>query len=177
MMHRVWFGILAAALTNAAAQPADSVSLLRLLSGSEVTIGLDDQDEPRLEGGPATPLEPGEMDMLLSMLRDHPDAFGPKSAPLHTDQALPLIIPERIRFRFIPLNGGSQSVLVIENGLQRSFMYKARIGRGTRSMVTDVCQVVPSLRGIEHWPYPIDWIEISDIHVVAWNEGDRPRCE
>ena len=91
MMHRVCFGILAAALTIAAAQPADSVSLLRLLSGSEVTIGLDDQDEPRLEGGPATPLEPGEMDMLLSMLRDHPDAFGPKSAPLHTDQALPLI--------------------------------------------------------------------------------------
>jgi hypothetical protein len=55
-------------------------------------------------------------------------------------------------------------------------MYRARIGRGDRSIVTDVCQLVPEKRNIEHWPYPIDWIEISDVRAVAYEEGKPPLC-
>ena len=78
---------------------------------------------------------------------------------------------------FVALDGGKESVLLIENGFPRSFMYRARIGRGEQWQPTDVCQILPEKRGYEHWPYEIDWIEIIEWHPVDYEPGQPLRCE
>jgi hypothetical protein len=30
--------------------------------------------------------------------------------------------------------------------------------------------------GFEHWPHPVDRIEISDVHFVPWQPGDPVPC-
>jgi hypothetical protein len=39
-----------------------------------------------------------------------------------------------------------------------------------------VCIVLPGKRGYEHWPYPIEKIELSEFTVEPWKEGDPVTC-
>lgn len=169
------FGIVAT--TAAGAQNSPGPVALHLSNGSQATLSADQSDKAHLISGTAEPISAGEIEMLRELVRNHPEAFGPNSAPVQTDQRVPPIQPNRIRFRFLPFDDGKQTLLIIENGALRSFMYKARIGRGSRSIPTDVCQLVPLKRNIEHWPYPLDWIEVSEVRAVAYNESAPPRCE
>ncbi|MEO6198474.1 MAG: hypothetical protein ABIO68_00850 [Sphingomicrobium sp.] len=150
---------------------------LRVGSGAQAEIGLDPAGKARMLANQAEPLSAAEIGMIERFVRDHPDAFGPKAAPMTTGQWLTPIKRDRIRFRFVPFSGGAETVLVIENGSELSFIYKARIGRGSSSMMTDVCQVVPGKRGIEHWPYQIDWIEITNVRAIPYVDGSQPLCE
>jgi hypothetical protein len=152
-------------------------AVFQLESGSTVLIGLDERGHPSVEGGAASALSAGELDMVQQLVRDHPDAFGPNGKILRTGQSMPPITPDHIRFTFVPFESGSQSLLLIESGLGRSFLYRATIERGGRAVRTDVCQVLPGKRGVEHWPYPLDSIQITDIHFIEWKDGDPLRCE
>jgi hypothetical protein len=152
-------------------------AVFQLQSGSTVLIGLDERGRPSVEGGAASTLSSGEVDMVHQLLRDHPDAFGPNGKILRTDQPMPPITPDHIRFTFVPFESGRQSLLLIESGLGRSFLYRATIKSGGHAARTDVCQVLPGKRGVEHWPYPLDSIEIADIHFIEWKDGDALRCE
>ena len=44
--------------------------------------------------------------------------------------------------------------------------------RDGKTTLTDVCLVIPRRHGFEHWPHPIERLEIYDVRFVAWQEGD-----
>lgn len=176
--HKVMWWMAGAAMilaANSAAAEMRTPLKLRLEMGSQAVLSVDEKGSPRMEGDRAEPLSAVELEMVQTMIRDHPGAFGPKSAPLYSP-GMPNPAANRIRFRFVPFAAGSQSLLIVENGISQSYMYKARIGRGDRSMITDVCQLVPEKRNVEHWPYQIDWIEISEVRVVSYEEGKPLLC-
>jgi hypothetical protein len=138
-------------------------------------MGLDDSGQIEAEGATSEPLSDQDLDMIRQLITEHPKAFGPNGVIVHSDVPGRSVETNHVRFTLVPLDDGKQSVLVIENGFPISFLYAARIGKGDRSTVTDVCQTIPGKKGYEHWPYSIDWIEISDIRMVEWN--GHLRCE
>jgi hypothetical protein len=87
----------------------------------------------------------------------------------------PAVQPNRLRLRFMSI-AGQHSILILENGYDRGIIFRARMTRGSETRPTDVCLVVPMRYGFEHWPHPLDRIEISDIHLVPWRTGDPVPC-
>ena len=89
--------------------------------------------------------------------------------------ARPVPVKDTVRITFAKVNGGS--TLAFDNGFGKIMTYRAEITVRGRTSTTDVCQVVPGLSGIEHWPYPIDRIELSAIRFDDWDGKTAPRCE
>jgi hypothetical protein len=164
---------LAGAPVAAPSQPAPPP--LRLPLGTSVSLGLGKSGKLDSTAQAARPLSAHDVEMIQELVTEHPDATGPNGVIVHSDRPAPPLEPAHVRFTFVPFDGGKSTVLVVENGFNGSFLYRARIGRGANAMVTDVCQLPPNNRGYEHWPYPLDWIEITDIRPVDWN--GTLRCE
>jgi hypothetical protein len=82
----------------------------------------------------------------------------------------------RVRLRFTP-TGTGDSLLVIENGLDRGMVYRATMHRGAQSRPTDVCLVPPGKVAVEHWPHPLDAITVDNVRLVAWQPEDGLPCE
>ena len=89
--------------------------------------------------------------------------------------AAPAVQPGRLRIRFLSI-AGQHSILILENGYDRGILFRARMTRDGDTRPTDVCLLVPMQHGFEHWPHPIDRIEISDIRFVPWRRGDPVPC-
>lgn len=92
-------------------------------------------------------------------------------------------VPERaavpinvVKFTFSYAANGD-SVLAVLNGVPLLVNYKARMHRGGVTTQTDVCQVMPSRGGTEHWPYRIDALELDGFSVSQWNEIAPILCE
>lgn len=103
---------------------------------------------------------------------------GPSSRPItarETKTAQMPIASGTIRATF-GLVGG-ESVLVFQNASDRLLTYRARITAGGQTQTTDVCQVLPLKAGYEHWPYPIDKIELSGFELGSWDGATPPTCE
>ena len=163
----------AATATDQAGRPL----VLRLEVGAQAVLTTNERGQVHLLGDKAEPLTSQELALVRQLVQEHPDAFGPNAAPIHSDQVFPAIPQNSIRFRFVPIERGTQALLVIENGSSESYMYKARIGYAGKAGPTDVCQLIPDKRSIEHWAYPLDWIEISEVRAVPYAENSPPRCE
>lgn len=107
-----------------------------------------------------------------------PDAPVPNSTPVIGDPgalAAPPVEPNVVHVKFLSI-AGRHSLLVVENGYDRAIFYRARITSHGRSQLTDVCIVTPHYRTFEHWPYPIDRMEISEMRFVDWKGGDTVPC-
>jgi hypothetical protein len=87
----------------------------------------------------------------------------------------PEVRPDRLRLRFMSI-AGRHSILILENGYDRAIVFRARMTRDGATRPTDVCLVMPMRFGFEHWPHPLERIEISDIHLVPWQRGDPVPC-
>jgi hypothetical protein len=87
----------------------------------------------------------------------------------------PAAHPGRLRLRLMSI-AGQHSMLILENGYDRAIVFRARMTRGGETRSTDVCLVRPMRFGFEHWPQPLDRIEISDIRFVPWRAGDPVPC-
>ena len=172
----MWLTGLLATLAAAGAG-VDSLPNLRLEIGSSALVSFDDEGKPRVVGEAAPSPAPGELDMLAQMLGRREEALGANSLLVSTDLYARPVANEQVRFSFVQIASSGDTLLIIRNGFRQSFAYKARIGIAGKAGMTDVCQVLPGLGSLEHWPYKIDWIEITAIHSAAWQEGDRPRCE
>ena len=104
-------------------------------------------------------------------------------APVETAERLPgdgmapppPVAPNRISLRFHSI-AGRHSLLVLENGYDHAIVYRARMRTGDREAATDVCLVMPRNRGYEHWPHPIDRLDLSDFSLVEWREGEPIPC-
>jgi len=165
----------AIAAAPAAAQPSDSV---RLIPGDAAVVHIDAgvmAADVQRGGARWTPLD-------LAAAR-HMAGQAPIDVPATTPQPLPNgqmpppppIAPGEIRMRLHDV-AGQHTLLVIENGYDQALIFHARMTRGARSQATDVCLVVPNNRSFEHWPEPLDALELSQLVQVSWRPGDPVPC-
>jgi hypothetical protein len=155
---------------------------LPLRAGESVLVALDDggriQESVR---GPAARLTRFEAAAVWNLTNGvYGEAVGPNSAPIVGGENgipdAPQIPAGAIRIKLVAL-GRDSTLLVVENGYRSALSYRARIRSPGRSRATDVCEVMPERYGIEHWPYRIDRIDLAQLRLIPWVEGQRPRCE
>jgi hypothetical protein len=78
----------------------------------------------------------------------------------------------RLTMRRVPgLGSGSpeNTALFISNGYASTLRYRAVMRANGRSAATDVCDVAPNSPGLEHWPYVIDELDLSNLRLVSAN--------
>ena len=170
----------AAALLALPAAPSSAADKVSLRPGEMAIVVIDDGGRVSVErGGAARPMSDEDRAMVRDLLLNHPEAFGPQAALIRADLARPAppVARGEIRFSFIALGERNDTLLIVENGYDRGLRYRAVMSRGSRSEPTDVCVVVPGRRGYEHWPYPIDRIDLGTMTLVPYREGDVPTCE
>ncbi|MEA3031032.1 MAG: hypothetical protein QOG13_2357 [Sphingomonadales bacterium] len=106
-----------------------------------------------------------------------PDAPVPEATPVGDLDGTrpPPIPPNEVRVRFMSI-AGQHTLLVVENGQGRALSYRARMTVGGRTRSTDVCIVLPHLPSYEHWPHPIERLELTDFRFIPWVPGRAPAC-
>jgi hypothetical protein len=90
--------------------------------------------------------------------------------------AAPRAQPNTIALHFLRTLGKDQSLLVITNGYDRGMVYRATMRVKGQSRATDVCLVMPGKIGLEHWPFPIEALNLSDMKLVPWKPEDGIAC-
>lgn len=168
----------------ASAQERRHLDTVSLEQGEAITIEVDaatNYGATLVERGEAPPPEGAELAMIQELASGaYDDAIGKTahdvSAPEGSAPLAP-IQPYALRLRFVTLPGTDHSVLLIENGYDRAFGYRATMHVRGRESPTDVCLVQPHLRGIEHWPYAIESIDLSSFRLVPWREGQQVTCQ
>jgi hypothetical protein len=107
-------------------------------------------------------------------------AQGPRSAVIESGMdgipRLADVKPGQLKISFVSLKPPGHSLLIIENGYADALVYRARITVKGKPTATDVCLVLPGKRGYEHWPYPIEKIELSQLRRQPWQDGDPVPC-
>jgi hypothetical protein len=166
------------------AAPAYAGSSLAIRAGETVTLTLSDDGFAVTDRRPAPPMSVFEAYSLRHVLsvKVPEDATVLPPMPIMRED-VPVPPPPhtpglvRITFREVPGGAeGQHAFLTIENGYNRSFRYRAVMHRGTRSSPTDVCEIMPNKPGFEHWPFEIEWLELSEVRLEAPLE-DRIRCQ
>lgn len=168
--------LIAALLLFAAPAAAQEVTLL---PGERVVVVEVGDGALALAPGERAELSDYDVDALLDLLENYAEAVGPDAAVLSSESDPPPLVVGTIRISLVALSDGSsppQMLLMVENGFEREFRYRARIAVGDESVETDVCTVLPVLRGYEHWPYPFERIELSDFTLLPARPGEAPVC-
>ena len=163
-------------------QPTDRVSVSRG-QGVVVRVAADgtlEADAP----AEATPLNAFESGAVAAMNNTPSEGTGVQPPMmLRGKTPPPPIVPAgqvRLTLRLLPADAArpnGQTMPEVENGYDGALRYRAALRRGGRSTPTDVCIVMPHKLGFEYWPYPAEGVEISDVRVVPWHEGDGVSCE
>jgi len=170
---KTWFAALVLIVLPVAA-PAQTVTIAR---GEAVTLSQDDGGVWGVDNRGPEAIAPFEAAHAEKFRRgDFDDAVGP-NGKVTADTTNPTPARSKIKLHFVRPDGGDHSMLVIENGYDRGMVYRARMRTGGKTEPTDVCLVMPGRFGFEYWPYPIDALELSDIRLVPWQDGNPIRCE
>ena len=106
-----------------------------------------------------------------------PDAPMTEGIPIQGSEGnRPDPIPaDEVRLRLFSI-ADRHALLVVENGQGRALAYRARMTANGRTQPTDVCIVLPHLPSYEHWPHPVERIELSDFRFIPWPPGQMPTC-
>jgi len=105
-----------------------------------------------------------------------PEAPVDSAEPVPRDMPeAPPLRPGAVRLRFLSI-AGRHSLLIVENGYDQALVYRARMTYEGRTRPTDVCLVRPGQRGFEHWPNALERIELYQVELVPWREGDPQPC-
>jgi hypothetical protein len=170
--------LLGALLALPVAGGAQAPEVVALEPGNAITLRVDAAGN--VAASQRAPAEWTEYELAearhLSGLRP-PEKTVPTASQIPNEgmPAIPPIEPHMIRVKFFSI-AGQHSLLVMANGYDQAVVYRARITRAGRSGSTDVCLVVPNHYGFEHWPFPIDRLEISEVRFVEWRQGDPQPC-
>jgi hypothetical protein len=185
-MHRVLLGLLCLLLpVGVAAQPIDTISLspgetiVLTLSEGRLVVG------DRQHAGPLSAYEAGVVQKLQGI--ELPKDAGVQPAVPIMKGELPgtpdPLTPNAVRITFREVQGdkrgpagGLHAVLTIHNGFAQSVRYRAAMLKGGEVSPTDVCEVIPEIRGVEHWPYRIERLDLSQLRLEPYGGGD-PVCE
>lgn len=158
-----------------------AVETVTLQRGQAATLQFDEGGGALLMETSAAPeMTPFELSVSRDFVRgafDH--AIGDTVAPITTAKRPEAeeVQPHMVRLKFVQIPDTDHTLLLIENGYGQGLRYRAVMhvdGEGER---TDVCLVMPNLRSLEHWPYGVDAIELSDFHLLPWRDGDPLPCE
>jgi hypothetical protein len=157
------------------------VETLSLTPGETVTVRIEESGLSIVERGTAPPVS----EIMASTARNlgagvYGPAMGPDSVRMPiagSDEEIRAIPDDVVRITFVQLPGeGQDMLLLLENGYDEAMAYQAVITQRERSVRTDVCTVIPHRRGVEHWPNRIDRIDLAQVRLTPWREGDRPIC-
>ena len=163
-----------------AAAQVRAVETVTLQRGQAAILQFDEGGGALLVGtSAAPPMTPFELSVARDFARgafDH--AVGDTAAEITSDKRPEPedVQPHMVRVKFVQIPDSDHTLLLIENGYGQGLRYRAvmRIdGEGER---TDVCLVMPNLRSLEHWPFRIDAIELSDFRLQPWRDGDPLPC-
>ena len=133
----------------------------------------EEGDNWRIEAGEA-PSGLLVEEKVIDELRDDESAMGQNARRIRLSSDLPPIEPGKLHLFFTRI--GSDTVLIIQNGMDTAYHYSAVMERGGERSVTDVCQIFAHERTIEHWPYAIDAIILHDLAPSEVREDGRPIC-
>ena len=167
-------------MSSSAVAAAQAIDPVTLSPGQAVTLRFDDAGRAiAVERGSAewTPFDVAVARSFVGGEFD--DAIGNNVVPLTRGTGVPEpppVAPNVVRIRFFDI-AGRHSQLVIENGHDRGFLYRARIGSEQTMQRTDVCVVARDNRGVEHWPWAIARIELSQLQLIPWRAGQAITCE
>lgn len=163
----------------AAPAAAQDIPAVRLAPGEAVTFRFDD-------GGRVGAPVRGEavwsrFDIVAAR---HVAGMTPPDEPATETFAIPEtdgvrpdpIPPHEVRMRVLSV-AGLHTMLVIENGEGQALTYRARMTVKGETHSTDVCVVLPHAASREHWPYPIERLELSNFRFIPWAPGRAPTCE
>lgn len=104
---------------------------------------------------------------LAAALTGNPAAMGENAMPVigATDH-LPVVVANHIVIDMIALPTG-HTLLVIGNGYAaQDTSYRANLESGDVTSPTDVCTVLAGRFSVEHWPYPLTRLDLSDIRLI-----------
>jgi len=174
-------GAVIAATPIAAQAQAQSVTIAR---GEAVTLALDEADgktTPReIDRKPAPDASVFETAVSAKFgggaLNNATGANGQPLTDAQIGAASPKAAPNTIALHFLRTPGKDQSLLVIANGYDRGMVYRATMRVKGQAQATDVCVVMPGKVGLEHWPYAIDALALSDFRLVPWKPEDGIVC-
>lgn len=174
--------ILALAATLPAATPTTGPQSIPIRPGQTITLQVDGNRSRVVAIGAAPPISAYEVEALGRMQPiELPADAGPQPAiPIRSASEPPAAVPGQVRltFRRVPaLRPGAEdhSLLLVVNGYDLSFRYRATMRTKNGSQPTDVCEVSPKLSVTEHWPYEIDQLDLTDLRLEP-RMGDV-RCE
>ena len=158
--------------------PAQEIPAISLAPGEAVTVRFDD-------GGRTGAPERGRaawsrFDIVAARQlagMTPPDAPVPEATPVgDVDGTRPdPIPPNEVRVRFLSI-ADRHALLVVENGQGQALAYRARMTVRGQTRPTDVCVVLPRLPSYEHWPHPIERLELTDFRFIVWAPGRMPTC-
>ena len=175
--------VLALAATLPAATPLKDTQGIPIQPGQMITLQVDGNRTRVIAIGAAPPITPYETEALGRMQPiELPADAGPQPAiPIRSANEPPRAVPGQVRltFRRVPaLRPGAEdhSLLLVVNGYDLSFRYRASMHTNGGTQPTDVCEVSPKLSVSEHWPYAIDQLDLSDIRLEP-RVGGPTRCE
>jgi hypothetical protein len=171
--------ILIAATAVALGGAAAPVETITLHPGESITLRIDN-GAPFVEArSPAAPMKKFEIYALWRAetedvppgVKVAPPGFivqgeGPPPPPAPSDQRV------RITMRLVPgVNSGlrDNTALFISDGYGSALRYHAVMTANGNSAATDVCTVAPHLVGLEHWSYPIERLDLSDLRLEQYN--------
>jgi len=167
-----------AALIFAAPAAAQQSERVRLTPGDAAVVHISAgavTTEVQRGGARWTPLDIAAARHMAGQAPIDVPATAPETMSGDRMPPAPPIAPGEIRMRMHDV-AGQHTILIIENGYGRALVFHAQMARGNRSQATDVCLVVPNNRSFEHWPEPLDSLELSQLVQVEWREGDPVPC-
>lgn len=173
-------------LTTGASAIDDGV-VLGLEPGLRFVVRIDEAGKVSADPDGAASLTSLDQNVLEQLAGAYQDpekiaqSSGAKAAMFRSDgiRSAP-IEPDAIRvslFRLTRRDGAVETLLVFENGYDQALRYRARMTSGGRTQPTDVCTVLPHLRGYEHWPHGIERIDLSGFALTPYRQGTPPTCE
>lgn len=169
--------IVGAALVLAPA--AANAQALTIKRGETATLTVDDNGARVVERADTVPSNFEIAGSAEAQRGDYDQAVGPNVKAMGqtgSGALAPKPVPDKIVLRFIQTPGKDQSMLSVQNGYGRALVYRAVMHMGKTSQPTDVCLVIPGKLGIEHWPFAIDALDLSELRLVAWKPGDPVPC-
>jgi hypothetical protein len=158
--------------------PAQQSADVALEPGQALTLAVDGKNGLRVvRRGPGewTPHDLAAARHLVG--QPIPDAPVPEASPLPGDPSrVPPVARDQVNLRLMSI-AGRHALLIVENGYPQALLYRARMTQDGRTRPTDVCVVLPANRSYEHWPHPIERIQLTDLLLVPWTENDVPTCQ
>jgi hypothetical protein len=170
---------------STAAWAADGA--VSLEPGGRFVVRIDEAGAVAVEPDGAASLSSLDQNVLQQLAQAYLDpeklaqSSGANAAMFRSEDVTPdPIAGDQVRislFRLTRRDGVVETLLVLENGYDQALRYRARMTSEGRGRPTDVCTVLPRLRGYEHWPQAIERLDLRDFALVPYRQGTPPTCQ